>query len=189
MNNLRNLTKEEHRRAERTTFMNRMLKRQITPEQYYVYLKNQLFMYSTLEFYATAAGIFDGGLESITRSTSLLEDILKMELENGFKDHSILRSSYDYVEHIQSIKDDTEKLLAHVYVRHMGDLSGGQIIKKLIPGPTSFYEFNDDVNNIKNLLHSKLYDGLESEAKICFNMVQKFLEELEEYFGDMDQTK
>jgi len=30
--------------------------------------------------------------------------------------------------------DDPHKVMAHVYVRHMGDLSGGQMIKKKIPG-------------------------------------------------------
>ena len=28
------------------------------------------------------------------------------------------------------ILDDPEKLMAHIYVRHMGDLSGGQMIKE-----------------------------------------------------------
>lgn len=186
MNNLRELTKEEHRRAERTTFMNRMLKKNITPQQYYVYIKNQLFMYTTLEYYATEAGIFDGKMAEIMRGVPLLDDVMQMELDNDFVEAPILEASHEYVKYIQSIAEDKDRLLAHVYVRHMGDLSGGQIIKKLVPGPTNLYEFGDDVDELKNLVRSKLHDGLEKEAKVCFSMVQKFLEELEEYFGTME---
>lgn len=185
MNNLKELTKEEHRRAERTSFINRLLKGKITPEQYYVYIKNQLFMYTTLEFYADQVGIFDGGLENAMRSTALLNDVLEIELNNSFDEPTILYTSHEYVKYISSIRNDKDRLLAHVYVRHMGDLSGGQIIKKFVPGPTNLYEFQEDVETLKNLMRNKLHDGLEKEAKVCFNMVQKFLEELEEYFGTM----
>lgn len=189
MNNLRELTKEEHRRAERTTFMNRMLKKEISPEQYYVYIKNQLFVYTTLEYYASEVGIFDGDMSRIMRGVSLLEDVLEMEVNNNFPSAPILSSSYEYVRYIQSIGKDAEKLLAHIYVRHMGDLSGGQIIKRLVPGPTHLYEFEGDVEELKNLVRSKLHDGLEKEARVCFGMVQSFLEELEEYFGNMEPSE
>ena len=68
----------------------------------------------------------------------------------------------------------------------MGDLSGGQIIKKLIPGPTNLYEFEGDTQDLKNKIREKLHDGLVDEAKICFSMVQNFLEELEQYFNGTD---
>jgi heme oxygenase len=70
----------------------------------------------------------------------------------------------------------------------MGDLSGGQIIKKLVPGPTNLYEFEGDVEELKTAVRSKLHLGLEEESKVCFAMVQKFLEELEESVGHMGTT-
>lgn len=189
MNNLRELTKEAHRSAERTSFMNRMLKKEITPEQYYVYIKNQLFVYTTLEYYASEAGVFDEKMSEIMRGPALLEDVMEMELENDFEEAPILNASYEYVKYIQGIQKEYSRLLAHVYVRHMGDLSGGQIIKKLVPGPTNLYEFGEDVDDLKNLVRSKLHDGLEKESKVCFSMVQKFLEELEEYFAYVEQIE
>ncbi len=66
MSNLRELTKEEHRRAERTAFMNRMLKKQITPYQYYVYLSNQLYVYIALEYCAAEVDIFGEKLLILT---------------------------------------------------------------------------------------------------------------------------
>jgi heme oxygenase len=165
--------------------MNRMLKKQITPKQYYVYVKNQLFMYTNLEYLANNSGIFDGDMKHLMRGPNLLDDALEMEVENGFSASPIFESSHEYVRYIETIKDDRDRLFAHIYVRHMGDLSGGQIIKKLVPGPTKLYEFDGDVEELKNLVRSKLHDGLEAEAKVCFSMVQKFLEELEAYFEDM----
>lgn len=188
MSNLRELTKEEHKRAERTAFMNRMLKKQITPYQYYIYLSNQLYVYIALEYCASELNIFGENLDRIMRAPALLNDIMEMETSNRFKDAPIMPGSNDYVNHIKSIAGDKEKLLAHMYVRHMGDLSGGQIIKKLVPGPTMFYEFEGDVDELKTIIRSSIHDGLEKEAKVCFNMVQKILEELEEYFGAMELT-
>lgn len=188
MNNLRELTKEEHKRAERTAFMNRMLKKQITPYQYYVYLSNQLYVYIALEYSAAEVGIFGDDLDRIMRAPALLNDVMEMETANAFKDAPIMPGSHDYIKHIKSISQDKDKLLAHMYVRHMGDLSGGQIIKKLVPGPTMFYEFEGDVDELKTIIRSSIHDGLEKEAKVCFNMVQKILEELEEYFGAMELT-
>ena len=37
------------------------------------------------------------------------------------------------------------KLYAHVYVRHMGDLSGGQMIRKKTPGPNRYYIFKHNI--------------------------------------------
>lgn len=188
MNNLRELTKEEHKRAERTAFMNRMIKKQITPYQYYVYLVNQLYMYIALEYSAERVGIFGENLDRIVRSGALLTDVMEMEKSNSFEDPQIMHAAKDYVNYIKDIEEDRDRLLAHMYVRHMGDLSGGQIIKKLVPGPTMFYEFEGDTEELKTIIRSSVHDGLEKEAKTCFNMVQKFLEELEEYFGNMELT-
>ena len=186
MNNLKELTKEAHRNAERAAFMNRMIKKNITPEQYYVYLKNQLYVYTNLEYYAEMQGIFAGEMSNLQRVLPLTEDVLCIETENDFKQAPIFQASKDYVTHIRDIHSNKDKLFAHVYVRHMGDLSGGQIIKKLVPGPISFYEFEGNTEDLKNVIREKLHDGLVDEAKVCFAMVQNFLEELEEYFNGTD---
>lgn len=186
MSNLRDLTKEEHRRAERTAFMSRMIKKQITPFQYYTYLKNQILCYIELEYRAVDHGHltkFDG-LFDIQRSNEMLRDIMEMELENDYDEPFITEAAQDYCNYIQSIKHDSDRLLAHIYVRHMGDLSGGQIIKKFIPGPTNVYNFEGDPEDLKNKMREKLHDGLVDEAKVCFNMVQRMLEELEQHFNN-----
>ena len=34
------------------------------------------------------------------------------------------------MDHIFAIREDVDKVMVSVYVRHMGDLSGGQMLKK-----------------------------------------------------------
>ena len=52
-------------------------------------------------------------------------------------------STKEYCKHLDTIMDDAEKLYAHIYVRHLGDLSGGQMIKRKTPGPNRYYTFKD----------------------------------------------
>lgn len=48
--------------------------------------------------------------------------------------HPLPKPLLDYIAHIQAIatSDDPTPLLAHSYLRYLGDLSGGQIIKRTI---------------------------------------------------------
>lgn len=184
--NLKKLTWENHKKAERASFMQRLIKKSITPSQYYEYLKNQSIAYIALEYHASLAGWFDfenEDLYPLKRGAAMLHDIDEMERIHGFTDVPILSTTVAYVDYIQQIKEDRDKLFAHVYVRHMGDLSGGQIIKKLIPGPTRVYEFDTDVNQLKQAVRKRLHDGLVDEANTCFIMVQNFLQELENSFN------
>lgn len=183
--NLKKLTWENHKNAERTKFMQRLMKKDVTPHQYYIYLKNQYVSYLALEYYSILQGMFDFENEELyplLRSASILQDIEVMERDHGFLEAPIFSATKEYEEYIKTIKNDKEKLMAHVYVRHMGDLSGGQIIKRLVPGPTHLYEFGVDPNELKTAVRKRLHDGLVDEANTCFIMVHKFLEELEENF-------
>ena len=48
------------------------------------------------------------------------------------------------------LRDYPEKIMAHIYVRHMGDLSGGQMIRRKVPGLGKMYKFdiNKNVNTV-----------------------------------------
>ena len=186
MNSLKEITKEHHKNAERTSFVRRMMRRELTPYQYYVYLSNQFLMYTTLETAALKAHVLDG-IREIQRVTPMCKDLQELEREHGFEIPQHLKSTSNYMEYIHKISKEPNKLLAHIYVRHMGDLSGGQIIKKFVPGKGEHYKF-DDVDSLKERVRAKLHDGLADEAKVCFDMVTGFMEELEHSFGDMGQS-
>jgi heme oxygenase len=67
----------------------------------------------------------------------------------------------------------------------MGDLSGGQIIKKYVPGSGLYYNFTEEPDILKNKVRIKLNDDMADEANICFNLVFDILQELEVCFADM----
>lgn len=185
---LKDLTHENHKKAERNAFVKRLLKKKLTVEQYYIYLSNQLPMYSLLEKYALAAGALEG-IESIARADRIHQDILALEAENpSFVPPGTLDSTEGYLEYLRTIEHNSQDLLAHVYVRHMGDLSGGQIIKKFVPGSAHHYEFDGDVHELKAKVREKLDDSLAPEANVCFDMIQTIFDDMENAFGDMGPT-
>ena len=86
----------------------------------------------------------------------------------------------EYMDHIMSIKDDPHKLMAHIYVRHMGDLSGGQMIAKRVPGNGRFYKFKQDHDLLKEHIRSKINDDMAEEAKLCFDFATRLFKEMME---------
>jgi len=182
MNNLKELTHEQHKNAERSLFVKKLLKKEITPYQYYIYLSNQFLMYTTLESSASNAGILVG-IEEIKRGNAIAKDLQELEREYGFEIPVHLKTTSDYMRYIFNISEDSDKLLAHIYVRHMGDLSGGQIIKRFVPGSGNHFHFETDVTELKEKVREKLHDGLADEAKVCFDMIKQFMEELETSLG------
>lgn len=186
-NNLRKLTLENHKKTERSVFLRRILKKEITPYQYYLYLSNQFLMYSILEDRADNLGIFNG-IEEIKRTCNLRKDIEELEQQHGFETPVVTDAAQRYYEYIlNEISEDYVKILAHLYVRHMGDLSGGQIIKKLVPGSGKHYEFDCEVESLKEKFTEKLDDTLTDEAKVCFDMIGEFLKELEIQVNDLEE--
>lgn len=183
--NLRELTLEHHRRAERSDFVRRIIKKTITDEQYYVYLCNQLLCYNILEHWAEKNGILVG-IENIKRASNLSNDIMDFKIKYGYKIPVVTDASLKYYDYVnEEINQDPEKLMAHIYVRHMGDLSGGQILKKLVPGEGEHYIFDEDVDGLKDKIRVKLHDGLADEARKCFDMVGDMFEDLEKEFDSM----
>ena len=76
-----------------------------------------------------------------------------------------------------SIKDDPKKLLAHIYVRHFGDMAGGQMIAKRVPGSGRMYQF-ENADALKASIREKLTDDMADEAKVCFKFAGELFEEM-----------
>lgn len=178
MNRLKELTLGYHRKAERTAYASKLLKG-LLPEEYYKYLVNQYEIYVTLE---TFAENLLKQFPEIKRSTKIREDIQELELKYGFK-HSeslICDIVQEYIRHLYKLDD--KGLLSHIYVRHFGDMYGGQIIKKKNPGSGKMYDF-ENVEELKVKVRSLLDDSMADEANICFEFAIKLFEELDgEYY-------
>ncbi len=172
---LKELTYEHHRNAERQKFVKTLMGGNIAPKVYAEFLYNQYVAYNILEVCAMAEGVLND-LPDVRRAPKILEDFQELwgkDAEPPKPKPSIQK----YVDHIMSIKEDPEKLMAHIYTRHMGDLSGGQMIKKRIPGEGRLYMF-EDPDNLKTAIRSKLNDNMAEEAKVCFTFATELFKEM-----------
>ncbi|SVD81186.1 uncharacterized protein METZ01_LOCUS434040, partial [marine metagenome] len=104
---------------------------EIDPELYAMFLANQHPMYDVLEALAGAKGLLND-LPDIRRAPAIHEDY--KELWTSDEPAPMLDVTKKYLDHIRGIQDDEVKLFAHVYTRHMGDLSGGKMIALKVPG-------------------------------------------------------
>lgn len=177
MSKLKELTWENHQKAERTSHARKLLKG-MTPEEYHRYLYNQHIIYSALETQASGWGVLVG-IEDIKRAQHIKRDIEELE-----KDHQIQGNPElvcpvvnEYVSYIMNLTD-YNRLLAHIYVRHFGDMYGGQMIAKRNPGSGHMYNF-ENVKEIEERVRSRLKDEMADEANRCFEFAMQLFEELE----------
>jgi heme oxygenase len=173
---LKELTHEAHRNAERQKFVKTLFSGSIDPKLYARYLKNQHPMYELLETFAMMNGVLDG-LKDIRRAPKIHEDYV--ELWGDAPAPELCPVVKKYLDHIMTIKDDPKKLMAHIYVRHMGDLAGGQMIAKRIPGSGKFYQF-ENPDELKEAIRAKISDDMADEAIICFEFATQLFKEMQE---------
>lgn len=173
---LKDLTKNQHRNAETQEFVKILFSGEMDPKLYATYLYNQHPMYNILEVCAKHHGLFDD-IPELPRAKAIYEDFLELWGDTPGTPYGCAVAE-EYTRYILSIRNDPQKLLAHLYVRHMGDLSGGQMIAKRIPGSGKYYQFDGDVEDLKNRVRQKLNDDLADEAKVCFEYATKFFKEM-----------
>ena len=186
MYDIKELTLEQHKNAERQEFVKTLMSGKINKQLYACYLYNQLACYSELEKHAHKLSLFKD-LNKLPRSEALHYDYKTLwNHENGKP--PLTESTHEYIKHINSISEEAEKLFAHVYVRHVGDLSGGQMIKKKTPGPNKYYDFNNrDVIDYKRIvkervnMYMNIYQiNVVAEARYCFESATKLFKEMQE---------
>jgi heme oxygenase len=178
MTTLRELTKDNHTSAERQEFVKILFSGIIDPKLYATYLYNQFFMYELLETCAMSHGLLSN-MPGILRARAIRSDFEELWGSDEQDDPKLCPVVKSYQDHIVKIKDDPKLLMAHLYVRHMGDLAGGQMIAKKVPGAGKCYQF-DDADNLKAAMRLKLDPSMADEAKVCFNFATQFFKEMME---------
>lgn len=164
---LREITEAKHRQVEALPLIQTLMSGNATQGQYACYLYELANIYRVLEKHAKHAGILDG-LEGIERTGKLFADL--GELSENYE-RRLLPSTNDYIWYLDSLAEDPERrhlLLAHVYVRHMGDLYGGKLMARVIPGQGRAYQFDDRPGIIK-AFNAKLTLDLGDEANRAFD--------------------
>ena len=172
---LRELTKEHHRIAERQEFVGILMSGRIHPNFYAIYLYNQFIKYHLLETIAKANGCLDD-LSGLERTPSIEKDFV--ELWTNDNPPVTVPSTDQYVLHMKGLISDANAVMAHVYVHHMGDLSGGQMIKTKVPGAGLFYSFNEDKELLKSKVRAKIDNTMVDEAKTAFSFATQLFQDL-----------
>ena len=177
MNKLKELTWENHSKAERTEHARKLLKG-MTPQEYHRYLYNQYVQYAALESIANTEGVLEG-IENIARAANILQDMTELEEQHDIQRNVDLLCPTvgSYVAHVMGL-EEKDDILAHIYVRHFGDMYGGQMIRKRNPGAGTMYDF-DNVEELKITVREKLNDDMADEANTCFEFAMQLFEDLE----------
>jgi heme oxygenase len=173
---LKELTKDNHTNAERQEFVKILFSGNIDPKLYATYLYNQFPMYELLEVCAMPHGLLSD-MPGILRAKAIradFEELWGSDEEDRPKMCAVVK---EYMDHIMKIKDDSKLLMAHIYVRHMGDLAGGQMIAKRVPGAGKYYQF-ENADDLKTAVRLKIDDSMADEAKICFDFATQFFKEM-----------
>ena len=127
------------------------------------------------------ATIIPPHLNKIHRARRIFQDIRELEEAFGLEPDGIFPPSVNaYASRIAMLQesDNNHGLLAHMYVRHFGELHGGQMIKKKIPGNGLMYEFEGDTKYLIEEFRKLLDDDMAEEAKICFDFASQLFDEL-----------
>ena len=177
MSKLKELTWENHSKAERTEHARKLLKG-MTPDEYHRYIYNQYVKYASLESVASEVGVLEG-IETICRASKIRHDMEELEREYNIQRNGDLLCPVvaEYCGHVMSLANP-DSILAHIYVRHFGDMYGGQMIKKRNPGSGKMYEF-ENVEYLKSTIRERLKDEMAEEANLCFEFAMQLFEELE----------
>ena len=176
--NLRELTKDIHKVAEQSKFSHLLVNGRVTREQYRRYLYQLTAVYGPIEFSSKLQGIFNP-VRDDPRLPKVYQDYV--ELLDGTYTDTWLPATVAYNKYLTELINDPDRrhlIKAHAYIRTMGDLSGGQLLAKTVPGSGRMFQFNGDPAAIKLSLYPELSDDLADEARLAFQYFINILDEL-----------
>lgn len=177
MSRLKELTWEHHKNAERQEFAKILISGKIHPDFYATYLWNQHKKYDIMEALAGALGLF-ASVGNIRRKMRIEADFAELWKHNTAP--VIVPSTEQYIMHLKDVMTDRNAMIAHMYVLYMGDLSGGQLIKRKVPGSGTMYDFEEDVVAVKERIRELCDDTMAEEARWVFDSSTQLFQELME---------
>ncbi|HTO72617.1 MAG TPA: biliverdin-producing heme oxygenase [Gemmatimonadales bacterium] len=130
-------TAPAHQSAERTGIVADMLHRRLKREDYIRFLRDLHAVYeameAALERTREQPSLSALRFPELDRAASVAADLATLHGASWQRDLPLSSAARKYVERIgQAESGHPERLAAHAYVRYLGDLSGGQMLKKLI---------------------------------------------------------
>jgi heme oxygenase (biliverdin-producing, ferredoxin) len=189
---LREGTKKSHSMAENTGFIACFLKGTVEKNSYRKLVANLYFVYTAMEeemvkhqHHPILSKLF---FPELDRKQSLEQDLAYYFGANWKEQVAPSAATKEYVARIHEVADrQPELLVAHLYTRYMGDLSGGQILKKiaqnamnLTDGGTAFYEF-ERISDEKSFKAN--YRQMMDELAINEAQADEIVDEANDAFG------
>ena len=175
---LKDLTKDSHTAAEKTKFMKAAFQGRMTQSIWADWTYQKTLFYNAIESSASAVNLLLG-MNELKRTFLLLEDykvMAKAETATYYK-----KSVIEYYQYIMNLYPDKSRIMAHLYTWHMGDLHGGQMIKKILPFSHLSLEFTRP-EELKIAIREKLNDTMPDEANTAFKWAIKMMEEYDNQF-------
>ncbi|MCC5574804.1 biliverdin-producing heme oxygenase [Microtetraspora sp. AC03309] len=182
---LKNATWNDHEEAERTAYLDALMGGRVSREGYADMVAQHYYAYVALEEAGRAladdpvAGPFVS--RELERVPSLEVDLEELYGTNWRDAITPSKPTLTYVARINQIADWPGGFIAHHYTRYLGDLSGGQVIRKLVEraynfetsAGVAFYLFPDipDLKEFKvdyrNRLNSLNLDEVQAKRVIA----------------------
>jgi len=201
---LREATGAAHTAAERTAFVKHLFKGTLPREGYVGLIRSLYPVYVALEAAMGAhqddkvvGMVYDPALN---RAASLEQD-LEFFAGKEWKAIPVVQSASDYADHLTALGEKMPRgLVAHAYVRYLGDLSGGQMMGRSVAktyeageAGTNFYNFRGvtDINGRKNTYRAALSalplapgeeDAVVNEAIAGFDYAKRMFEDLDKAY-------
>lgn len=150
---MRARTRDLHRDAERSGILRELLQRRAGRDGYALLLRNlypvYLAMEAALQIHREAPGVRRIAIHDLQRRDALASDLSAIVGDDWETRLPMLPAAAVYAARIaNSAQRIPGTLIAHAYVRYLGDLSGGQVLRRLLsgtlglgPGELSFYDF------------------------------------------------
>lgn len=194
MYDIKELTKDIYQNAERQEFIKTLMSGKIKPKLYAIYLYNQLLCYAEVEKYGLENSLFRT-TTGLPRAEHIHYDFKALWTSDSTPTPT--PSTINYVKHIQTIKEEPEKLYAHIYVRHLRDITEGQLMMKNTPGPNRCYKFkHGEIKEYKRIVNETINSYINvyqinilNEAKFAFATTTQLYKEMDVISGHKEIDK
>lgn len=173
---LKELTSASHEAAENTKFMKAVFAGKMPMDVWADFTYQKSLIYNAIEGMAGSLRLLEG-IQDIRRAFLLWSDYQNMTKGNFAIGYN--QSTIDYYKYLLSIYPDKDKVIAHLYTWHLGDLHGGQMIKKIVPASHLSLDFDNPTELITGV-RSLLNDSMADEANVAFDWAIRMMKEYDD---------
>ena len=169
MSILREYTRDSHVLVESTKFMRAIFERKLPLQLWYDFMYQKSLFYEVIEDTAEASKFTEDMLE-INKQNDLRTELSAQSETFHYRDATV-----KYYQYLNTIPIEDRRILAHLYVWHMGDMYGGQMINRVLGINSPSLTFPNRAQLIQKL-EQKLDIDLVDEAKVAFEWANKILQ-------------